>query len=413
VAIVATLVLAISLPGLDPIERGIAITIVTFVLLLAVEGSAPGGGIARLLSHPVVTYLGQVSYGTYLWHWPFIVLVGMEVSLEPVPLAVLTCVIATGLAAMSYHLLERPVRRSRWLDLRPSAVIAGGLAISLVSGLVLVPVVLGVAPETPIDVDWRAAKDDNPPLPDCGPDDIAGCTVVHGPGPHVLLLGDSNARMYIPAFTELARQADLTLSVGVGPLCPWPRGLYYLKGGPDCRTNKAFWYGALMDEVDPDLVVLGQRPIDDPANSAGVFAPAGRFDPGSPGYDAAVEEVVRSTVAALRADGRAVVMIEPIPIASRDGDPLSCLSSAPNLDACTYEANDAPTPIELVYRSEADEVDTWSLDIDDLVCPRLPTCDPVVDGIIVKRDSNHITGTYSAHLAAALATRLRAEGILD
>ena len=38
-------------------------------------------------------------------------------------------------------------------------------------------------------------------------------------------------------------------------------------------------------------------------------------------------------------------------------------------------------PVE-IYRAAADEDDeVWSLDIDQLVCPYLPICDPVVDGV--------------------------------
>ena len=35
-----------------------------------------------------------------------------------------------------------------------------------------------------------------------------------------------------------------------------------------------------------------------------------------------------------------------------------------------------------------------------------------MDGIIVKRDSNHITGTFSAHLAEAIMARLIHDGVL-
>jgi hypothetical protein len=412
-SVLAVLALASSLIDLTPIERGIAITVVAIVLLVTVEASAPSGGVAHRLSQPLVTYLGRVSYGTYLWHWPFIVLLSTQVTLAPPALAALTCVVATGLAALSHELLERRVRRSRALDARPSAVIAAGLAISLVAGLVLVPAVLGTKDATALDVDWQAAQADNPPMPECGPDDTAACTVAHGSGPHVLLLGDSNARMYIPALTAIAQQEDLTLSLAVRPLCPWPRDLFFLKGSDACDVSKTFWYDDLMDTLDPDVVVVSQRPIDDPANPVGFFAGDGWFNVGTPGYDEALEATVRQTVQHLQDEGREVVLLEPIPIAERDDDPLSCLSSATSLDECTYEANAEPTPLEVVYRSEADGQATWSLDLDELVCPALPTCDPVVDGLIVKRDTNHITGTSAAHLADAIGGLLRAEGILD
>jgi peptidoglycan/LPS O-acetylase OafA/YrhL len=85
---------------------------------------ATGGSVAtRVLALPVVAYLGRLSYGMYLWHWP------LQVWTErygwwdlsrvgtPVRALVLTA-LTVGLAATSYHLIERPIRYgsgARWL----------------------------------------------------------------------------------------------------------------------------------------------------------------------------------------------------------------------------------------------------------------------------------------------------------
>ena len=45
-------------------------------------------------------------------------------------------------------------------------------------------------------------------------------------------------------------------------------------------------------------------------------------------------------------------------------------------------------------------------------CPRFPTCDPVVNDIIVRRDHTHLTGTYAGALADDLDRILHARGIL-
>jgi peptidoglycan/LPS O-acetylase OafA/YrhL len=413
-AIAAIVALATTADGIDPIERGIGVTVATGALLVALDGPGDAGPVARALSVPAVTYLGRVSYGTYLWHWPFIVLLATQVTVDPLPLAALTCMTATALAAVSYHVLERPIRVSGWLDRRPSPVIATGLAVSLVSGLVLAPSVLGARSSADNDVDWEAAQQDNPPLPVCVPQALGGCTVVEGDGPHVLLLGDSNGRMYIPAFTEVARAEGLRLTVAVRPNCPWPRALFYVKGGDECRAIKQFWYDELLDSLDPDIVVVAQRPIDDPADPVPMVTPEGELEPSDEAYDPTIEELVRLTVDNhMRAPGRRIVIIEPIPVALPEDDPLICLSGTEDIETCAYEANAEPTPIEGVFRSLDEEPDTWSIDLDDLVCPRLPVCDPVIDDIVVKRDRNHITGTYSEHIGDGLAEKLRDAGVLD
>ena len=67
---------------------------------------------------------------------------------QPSPLATvaIACLVATGLASLSFQVLERPVRTSMRLDRHRRLVIAAGLAISLVSGLVIIPKLVDPAP---------------------------------------------------------------------------------------------------------------------------------------------------------------------------------------------------------------------------------------------------------------------------
>ncbi len=117
----------------------------------------------QALSRPKLAYLGRLSYGTYLWHWPVIVVLTHELSLGHLGVFAVTCVVATALAAASYHVLELRVRFSPWLDGFPKPVIAAGLALSLIGGLVLVPAILhtdsGAAARS---LDWRAAQKRHP-----------------------------------------------------------------------------------------------------------------------------------------------------------------------------------------------------------------------------------------------------------
>jgi hypothetical protein len=136
------------------------------------------------------------------------------------------------------------------------------------------------------------------------------------------------------------------------------------------------------------------------------------FKPGSDGYESALTHTSAASLDALRAAGRRLVIVEPIPIATKDDDPINCLSSATKVDDCIYQANTHSTPLEDFYRRAQVPGSVWSVDLDRLVCPRLPTCDPVVDGLIVKRDSNHITGAFAAHIADGVGQLLRRDGVL-
>jgi peptidoglycan/LPS O-acetylase OafA/YrhL len=71
------------------------------------------GPFARLLSLPPVHFLGTISYGIYLWHWPIIVyLNGERTGLSTLPLDVLRVGATLAVSTASYYLVERPLRRA-------------------------------------------------------------------------------------------------------------------------------------------------------------------------------------------------------------------------------------------------------------------------------------------------------------
>jgi hypothetical protein len=70
---------------------------------------------------------------------------------------------------------------------------------------------------------------------------------------------------------------------------------------------------------------------------------------------------------------------------------------------------DATSAADLSFRSFATTMpDVRSIDIDPLVCPYLPTCDPIVDGVLVRVDHDHISFAWSAHMAEDLRRLLHA-----
>ena len=82
-------------------------------LLIASVNALDRHPVTRLLSWQPLAYLGRLSYGIYLWHFPVIALVTNRLThLHGIPLFSARLVLTGVLAVASYHLVELPLRQS-------------------------------------------------------------------------------------------------------------------------------------------------------------------------------------------------------------------------------------------------------------------------------------------------------------
>jgi peptidoglycan/LPS O-acetylase OafA/YrhL len=409
--VAALILIASSLVHIDAIERGIAVTLITCVILIAIE-AANGGLTKRFLSTAPVVYLGKISYGTYLWHWLVILFITKQLHLSIISTITITCVVATALASLSYEILERPIRISPLLDRHRRIVITTGLAISIISALILIPKIANPAQAaepiikgstttgfTPIPpgLDTKDAQKGFQ-LHSCEGQPAADCTVVHGTGQSIMLIGDSHAGMFIPTFTEIAKRDHLTLSVSASALCPWQRNLYAPAGNlielgksgvkgvsiQDCKAIRDDLYTRVIPALHPDIIVA--------VDLDGAYA-----DPQVP---------TAQSLQQLTQDGRKVILVEDPPAATIDT--LGCLSQAKVLQQCRFIADTTPTPLELLYRKlDAESSDVFSANFDQIVCPYLPICDPVIGGNIVRFDATHLTADFAKYIAPQVDAYLK------
>ncbi len=79
-----------------------------------------GGTVGAGLSWRPVAWVGVISYGIYLWHWPLIVWLGVRTAtgVRSALLGVVVLVLTVAIAALSYYLVERPIRTGRPLGTR-------------------------------------------------------------------------------------------------------------------------------------------------------------------------------------------------------------------------------------------------------------------------------------------------------
>ena len=106
---------------------------VASVILAAV--AAPRSIVPRLLSWSPIRYVGRISYGLYIWHWPiFIWLDAARTGLYGYELFAVRVAVTFAVSVVSFHLVERPIRMgtfvSQW---RAWLVVPAGVGAVLVA----------------------------------------------------------------------------------------------------------------------------------------------------------------------------------------------------------------------------------------------------------------------------------------
>jgi len=437
VGLVGLLVLSTSLVDVNAVRRGVLATVAAVVLLVGIEAFR-SGPVNWLFSSSPAVYLGKISYGTYLWHWP-VILVAVALtdeSISPVSTFAISALVATGLASLSYELLERPVRQQRFLDRINPVVVVSGLAISVVAALVLIPNIIDPYQAnadtaqntselgfTPIPaLDFTTARTDVGDLrgvvlnENCVGEPSSACTIVTGTGPHILVIGDSHAQVMAPTFAKIAQDHDLTFSTAASSACPWQRNLYPVdRGAPsdqlfleECIAFKQDLWDRVIPELKPDIIIgwsndyLTRRPgtVYDDDNQ--LVPETGREE-----NRRRIKIETERSIEELSARGAKVVIVEPVPTTPDGQDPFVCLTESEVLEDCRFVADQDPSPLDLMYREIARDRQVDEANFDQLMCPFMPICDPVVNGTIVRFDNQHITPRFATSLAEPMTTFLQ------
>lgn len=412
-------VLASGQIAMSPSLRGILAVACSF-LVIGAAVSFPDQWLGRQLGRRPIVYLGKISYGTYLWHWPVILVLAQLFGLGPLLLAPAAFVVATLVAALSFKLLEMPIRSSPRLFARRLPTVAGGLGISGAAAVLVAPLLLVTSyplflagrqdfgppvtttqgrAQVPDDMDWRDVLEDRGFFHSCDANDPDDCVVVQGAGPHVLLIGDSHAGMAGEMFEELADDHDFTLSMNVVEGCGWFTGLVNVRVTKavqdECYDAREEWYSQALEELDPDVVVLIQKARDDDK----VWSRQLEY---RDGRNTGLEEMLRSaslgTLADLAVRVPAVVVVHSI-LTPRPLRVQDCLAASRTVGECPVPIPDVRPPIDAAYTEADGEHDNvWSVDLNPVVCPGTGAEHPCLgfrDGHLVWRDVDHLSTDFT------------------
>lgn len=416
------------------------VAVLAAVLIFALEQS-PRGWMSRALGWGPMKYLGQVSYGFYLWHWPIILWLAIPAGSsfwERRALNLTQFGLTLTISIASFVLLERPIRegRLRLGRLSPKATVATGMA-TLVAAGSLALAVLGSRPAQaapPIlgndgspsavvdladltDAELRAlasqALADRSYEP-C-PDDPRPCVKVDADAdaPTVVLIGDSTAQAYDPALKQLAVEYGFRYVQAAVGGCPISHRL--LATGTDGQLHKPSnmmcydeiprIYETVLTDYEPDLIIATSWNESNQHVEGETLVEKGTVE-----HLAAVEAGLSETIAQLTSDGATLAFIHILP----PGNSVECLEAGTTgLARCdrpvTPGSGEAPYNRIFDALAEARD-DVVSVTLTDVVCPG-EVCPLVVDGIVMRYDGGHFTATASRYLAPILDRRLEAAGV--
>ena len=237
------------------------------VLVVAPVALDQGGPVARALAWRPLVWLGAISYGVYLWHWPiFLALNGERTGWSGWRLFALRCAVTVAVAAASWWLLEQPIRRWRPVIV-PMLPLAGATAATAAAVTMLV-LPVGVKPaDVPVgpDVDSAALVSPEVPVELRSPSgQLATGTK------RVAVFGDSVAwtlMRYLPPTPGLSFTNYTTIGCGVARGGPYRYARETLNQKPECDAWPSRWSQRINhDRPDVVLLIIGRWEVVDRVN---------------------------------------------------------------------------------------------------------------------------------------------------
>jgi hypothetical protein len=407
--------------------------------LVIVAGHGANQSVSNwLLTNRVSRYVGDISYSLYLWHYPVAILLIAEIPSGTPKYYSIAIGLSLALAALSYHLLENPVRQSVWMTSRSRTKTRTGIALtgtvalaaivaSLVSSDTVAKaphrdLIIANGAVTPIDycagaqafapghvcvIDAKSSfltpsldqqTTDTGIAYDCWMNDRAAFkTCSYGSrradATKIALVGDSHAAMLLPALSALLVANDWRVDTYLGWGCVW---------------MPAHWvraYCTAMPDIQQHLLT---------GHYAMVLTSAARQKTGDSG--SRKQDIVSQMVEAwtpVSATGAKVIAIDDNPTVSTSA--LECLSRVHldvNHNDCTTSRDEATSVTDPLIRASKLVPGAKQVNMTSFFCTS-SNCPTIIGHELVYRDeAGHITATFAESLGPYLiaAVKMAAAG---
>jgi peptidoglycan/LPS O-acetylase OafA/YrhL len=384
----------------------VALAPVVGIAMLIVGGNAGDHWVNRLLSTRPFVWVGDRSYGWYLWHWPFVVFA--KAIFPDSPLAVvLASFLSLAPAWASYRFIETPLRsrhqasRSATLKIAiwciAGPILAFGLLILANKWILASKNALEIGEALQLHADTVRGCEEIKPLAV----DIKGDCRWHVPNSKglVLLLGDSNAGHITEPVVKASNAAGFDAIVATIPACPFIDHLSYSDGVANDRCH-AFVQDSIraIESLRPNLVILATASdgyIEAAsttlrANPEAPLAktPAEKSQNWTQGLDSLLKRMNRIAP---------VIVVHPVPrfhtwaLTSCAAykvwlSPLSCGGTTPRQEVDAWRQRTVQAEQKAVAMNPA----TTALDLTDALCPG-SVCSVNQSGVWVYRDGAHLS----------------------
>lgn len=379
-------------------------TLGTAATLAAGSTGSRSFAVGRFLAWSPLQKIGRLSYAWYLWHWPVLLLGHALTGSHSPGYRVIWVALSLLLAFISYVAIEAPLRSSRiWLKRPRMALLASIGLMVLASGL---SARWYVHAENQLQSArmqrYAAAHHDAPVIYKMGCDEWYYSSAVRicefGPRDAtntVVLMGDSHVGQWFPAVASAFQAPRWRLLVVTKSSCPMvDEPFFYARIGRE-YTECAEWRKDALREVTalkPDLLIFG-----------------------SAQYDFTQAQWISGTARLLdllSSNADRIYILRDTPSLPFDGpDCLLAHANRPRwlneIYTCNASAEDNRATQIFSWLSEASSryANVSMLDMNRYVCPD-GTCSAELNGHIVFRDSQHLTGSFAGSLGPALQTRL-------
>jgi hypothetical protein len=335
--------------------------------------------------------IGKLSYSWYLWHWPVLVFGAAILGRPSLPARAALVAMSLAISIVSFRFLENPIRHHRVLAKRPRYALsmAGLLALFGISMALVWNLVSLRAAEKPEQARFTFARGDGPIvlntthcIADYLDTQIKNCSFGDVNSPvTMVLLGDSHAAQWFPAFESIAKKKRWRLFTLTKAACAPVEASYFYPALGRTYVECGQWLKNALHKIEQ------LRPVLTTVTSSDDYP----FDGAE--WKESISPVLRS----LTKSSQSVLILGDTP--KPFFDMPDCLAREKwrpafiSSQTCRFSYPSESAAYESLKLAAAEFSNAIVTDISRSICPAA-VCTGEHNDMVIYRDGNHLTASF-------------------